>query len=211
MRFNKLLGLAPNTSLNEVIEGKETRMLENPNSSMTTATMSDGSTDSFTAESIESALAAEQAETDRLKNEDTVTEDHEEKSENELYYKKGETIGNYTMNDLMDRQLMLNVEQYVLHNMSRGNINLRDMAEAMGMGSVPFYHKIRSLTSKTPAEFVRELRLKHACTLLIRTNINISELAITLGFTTAEHFSNIFKEKYGLLPLEYRTKHRKDS
>jgi AraC-like DNA-binding protein len=112
------------------------------------------------------------------------------------------------MSNLMDRQLMRNVEQYVLQNMSRGQISLEEMASAMGMGRVPFFHKIRNITAKTPAEVVREIRLKHACVLLTKTNINMSELAINIGFSTAENFINIFKDKYGMTPLEYRLKNK---
>ena len=104
---------------------------------------------------------------------------------------------------------MKNVEQYVLQNMSRGQISLEEMASAMGMGRVPFFHKIRNITTKTPAEIVREIRLKHACMLLTKTNINMSELAINIGFSTAENFINIFKEKFGMTPLEYRLKNKK--
>ena len=60
--------------------------------------------------------------------------------------------------------------------------------------------------ASAPAEVVREIRLKHACTLLVTTNINLSELAINVGLKTAENFSNIFKDKYGMTPLEYRLK-----
>ena len=120
-----------------------------------------------------------------------------------------DTIGDYSMSNAMDQQLMRNIEQFVLQNMSRGQISLEEMASAMGMGRVPFYHKVRGITTKTPAEIVRELRLKHACTLLVNTNINMSELAINVGFMTAENFIKIFKEKFGLSPLEYRLKHRK--
>ena len=120
-----------------------------------------------------------------------------------------DTIGDYSMSDAMDKQLMRNIEQFVLQNMSRGQISLEEMATAMGMGRVPFYHKIRAITTKTPAELVRELRLKHACTLLVNTNINMSELAINIGFMTAENFATIFKEKFGMTPLEYRLKYKK--
>jgi transcriptional regulator GlxA family with amidase domain len=113
------------------------------------------------------------------------------------------------MSDAMDQQLMRNIEQFVLQNMSRGQISLEEMATAMRMGRVPFYHKVRAITTKTPAEIVRDLRLKHACTLLVNTNINMSELAINVGFMTAENFSNIFKDKFGMTPLEYRMKYRK--
>ena len=125
------------------------------------------------------------------------------------FYENKQTIGDYSMNSAMDQQLMRNVEMYVLQNMSRGQINLEEMATAMGMGRVPFFHRIRAITQKTPAELVRDLRLRHACTLLERTDINLSELAINVGFITAENFINIFKERFGMSPLEYRLAHRR--
>jgi transcriptional regulator GlxA family with amidase domain len=93
--------------------------------------------------------------------------------------------------------------------MSRGQINLEEMASAMGMGMRPFFIKVRDITGKTPSEVVKDLRLKHACMLLKRTNINMSELATNVGFTTGEHFINTFKERFGISPSEYRQKYRK--
>ena len=120
-----------------------------------------------------------------------------------------ETLSDYSMLDAMDQQLLKNIEQYVMQNMSRGQISLEEMASAMGMGRVTFFHRVRSITNKTPAELVRDMRLKHACILLKRTNINMSELATNIGFLTAENFITIFREKFGMTPLEYRLKHRK--
>jgi AraC-like DNA-binding protein len=120
-----------------------------------------------------------------------------------------EYFNEYSMADAMERHLLKSIEQYVLQNMSRGQISLEEMATAMGMGRVPFFHKVRSLTNKTPTELVRDIRLKHACILLKRTNINMSELAANVGFMTADNFIRTFKEKFGLSPLEYRLKHRK--
>ena len=206
-RFNRLLGLAPAEGLMDVIEGVETRRLEGYSSSMTTATVElDDMDDAKTEAAKEEARKIEE----KKKQEKEEAEKEQEKLKTQLsLYETGETIGDYTMTDSMDKQLITNIEQYVLQNMSRGHINLEEMASAMGMGRVPFYRKIRAITSKTPAELVRELRLKHACTLLERTNINLSELAINVGFVTAENFINIFKEKYGISPLEYRLAHRK--
>ena len=204
MRFNKLLGLAPIEFNQNVIEGKETRMLEGQNASMTTATMVYDDMDTVQMETG-SAEAAQPNEAPEAE------EPAESVSENNMLakYYDGNTIGDYSMNNLMDQQLMRNVEQFVLQNMSRGQISLDEMASAMGMGRVPFFHKIRSITTKTPAEIVRELRLKHACTLLVTTNINMSELAINVGFMTAENFINVFREKYGMTPLEYRLKNKR--
>jgi AraC-like DNA-binding protein len=204
------MGLAPVEISQNVIEGKETRMLESNNASMTTATMVYEDMAEMRAK-LERGESLDAPEEDNAEKTDTPTDAAEEPQQENMLakYYDDQTIGDYSMNNLMDQSLMRNVEQFVLQNMSRGQISLDDMAAAMGMGRVPFFHKIRSITAKTPAEVVRELRLKHACHLLVNTNINMSELAINVGFMTAENFINIFKEKFGMTPLEYRLKNKR--
>ena len=209
IRFNKLMGLGPIEMESNAIEGEETRRLESRNASMTTATINyegEGAEETATNENAEAeTIAPHEQEEEQVQNSGSQTTGGELMRQ----YYGGNTIGDYSMSDAMDQQLMRNIEQFVLQNMSRGQISLEEMATAMGMGRVPFYHKVRAITTKTPAEIVRDLRLKHACTLLVNTNINMSELAINVGFMTAENFANIFKDKFGMTPLEYRMKYRK--
>ncbi len=208
IRFNKLMGLGPIEMESNAIEGEETRRLESRNASMTTATFH------YDDEGAEQRAANEENAEDIAPHEQEEEQPQQSGpmnigSELMRQYYGGNTIGDYSMSDAMDQQLMRNIEQFVLQNMSRGQISLEEMATAMGMGRVPFYHKVRAITTKTPAEIVRDLRLKHACTLLVSTNINMSELAINVGFMTAENFANIFKDKFGMTPLEYRMKYKK--
>ena len=213
MRFNKVLGLGAVQVDNDLIEGAETRRLEGRSSSMTTAT------ETMDTGEIAATALAEVGADDPMKKVDTAVVQNPRSQTMTNNLPEGieahdadedEGGGNdYSMVDAMDRQLLKNIEQYVLQNMSRGQISLEEMANAMGMGRVPFFHRVRSLTNKTPAELVRDMRLKHACILLKRTNINMSELASNIGFMTAENFINIFKEKFGMTPLEYRLQHRK--
>ena len=211
MRFNNLLGLGPISMGDNLIEGAETRRLEARNTSMTTATESmDGKSLTEIASQEEKASHDDEmniVET-TIQNKSSLVRQTNALI-NIINEEEEDDMGMFAMVDTMDRQLLKNIEQYVLQNMSRGQINLEEMANAMGMGRVPFFHKVRNLTSKTPAELVRDMRLKHACILLKRTNINMSELAVNVGFMTAENFIKIFKEKFGLSPLEYRLKHRK--
>ena len=209
MRFNKVLGLGPIELDNDLIEGAETRMLENQSSSMTTATESYNDADTATALAEGSG---ETADDDPINIVDTKIvrpiQNAPAITETQMLAEEESTLSDYSMLDIMDQQLMKNIEQYVMQNMSRGQISLEEMAAAMGMGRVPFFHRVRSLTGKTPAELIRDMRLKHACILLKRTNINMSELATNVGFMTAENFITIFREKFGMTPLEYRLKHR---
>jgi len=195
MRFNKLLGITTMEMTSNLIEGAETRLLEEHNSSMTTAT-----------ETIDYGSIVPVGDN---------APDEEMKALEVKYIKKrqeeedGGEFSEYAMSDAMDRQLIKNVEQYVQQNMSRGTINLEEMAQAMGMSMRPFFMKIRDITGKTPAEVVKDMRLKHACILLKRTNINMSELATNVGFSTGEYLITTFKEKFGISPSEYRQKYRK--
>ena len=212
MRFNKILGLGPIEINSDLIEGAETRMLEDRNASMTTATESIdmGEIDKTNDDPnfIREDDPMNRVDTKIIKRKDNQLVAQQPVVEEEPEYQE-ESLSDYSMLDAMDQQLLKNIEQYVMQNMSRGQISLEEMATAMGMGRVPFFHRIRSITNKTPAELVRDMRLKHACILLKRTNINMSELASNIGFLTAENFINIFREKFGMTPLEYRLKHRK--
>ena len=213
MRFNKLLGLGPIMANSDLIEGAETRMLEGHNSSMTTATETYGLTEYKPTDKGEPDAddPMNRVDTKIIKRDNQLAKVEEEEPEKEtaVTTMTAMNMSDFSMLDARDQQLIKNIEQYVMQNMSRGQISLEELATAMGMGRVPFFHRIRSLTAKTPAELVRDMRLKHACILLKRTNINMSELATNVGFMTAENFINIFREKFGMTPLEYRLKHRK--
>ena len=207
--FNALLGMGPVSVDDNLIEGAETRRLESHSTSMTTATES---MDVIGTQNTETADDGTVADDDEMNMVETTIKGKNGTTITDIINSEpgtGSAIATDSMLDAMDRQLLTNIQQYVLQNMSRGQINLEELASAMGMGRVPFFHKVRNLTGKTPAELVRDLRLKHACILLKRTNINMSELAVNTGFMTAENFINTFKEKFGLSPLEYRLKWRK--
>jgi AraC-like DNA-binding protein/DNA-binding response OmpR family regulator len=202
-RFNKLLGIGPLEMNTALIEGAETRMLENINSSMTTATESIDWTKQRNMTEV--AINDEYIETVTMR---PVKKRGELQTTDQNVSVSGSSE-NYSMADSMDQKLLNSIEQYVQQNMGRGTIDLEKMAEAMRMGMKPFFEKVKDITGKTPAEVVRDIRLKYACVLLQRTNINMSELASHVGFATGEHFINIFKDRFGISPSEYRQKYRK--
>ncbi|MBR1484547.1 MAG: helix-turn-helix domain-containing protein [Prevotella sp.] len=194
MRINKQLGIDAFKMNSNLIEGAETRMLEGFNSSMTTSTVNMGYGD----------VSKELVEDQEIKLV-TVRPVKEDEEPDDM----GAANDDRSMSDMMDRQLIDSIEEYVRHNMSRGTINLEEMATAMGMAMKPFFQKVRDITGKTPADVVRDMRLKHACILLQRTNINMNELASNVGFTTADHFISTFKERFSISPTEYRLKYRR--
>ena len=56
----------------------------------------------------------------------------------------------------------------------------------------------------TPGKWLTQKRLQHAKLLLETSKKSVSEIAFSSGFENLSHFSRIFKEKYGVSPLQYQ-------
>jgi transcriptional regulator GlxA family with amidase domain len=59
--------------------------------------------------------------------------------------------------------------------------------------------------SVTPQEWLNRLRLKQA-TDLLNTNHSVKCIAYELGFKQASHFSQMFKNAYGIAPTQFRVR-----
>ncbi len=106
----------------------------------------------------------------------------------------------------LDEQLVEKAVAYVEENMSRPDLTVEELSNAMGMSRVHFYKKVLALTGKTPVEFIRVLRLKRAAQYLRESQLNVAEIAYKLGFNNPKYFSKYFKEEYGITPSEYQEK-----
>lgn len=58
----------------------------------------------------------------------------------------------------------------------------------------------------TPSRYYLEIRLTHARRLLLQTNEGINNIAIASGFVSTSHFSNCFKDYFGISPTAARQK-----
>lgn len=63
------------------------------------------------------------------------------------------------------------------------------------------YRRVKALTGLSPSEFICNVRMKKACSLLSERQYNISEVAYKVGFNDPRYFSQCFKKKFGKAPL----------
>jgi transcriptional regulator GlxA family with amidase domain len=53
------------------------------------------------------------------------------------------------------------------------------------------------------------MRVRHAETLLLDSQLPVNAVASESGFATGQHFARIFKQVNGLQPLKFRRRHRR--
>jgi len=56
----------------------------------------------------------------------------------------------------------------------------------------------------TPTEFVADVRLRRAATLLATSTRTVADIAYACGFTSASYFSRRFHEAHGASPRQFR-------
>ena len=57
--------------------------------------------------------------------------------------------------------------------------------------------------------FVRNIKMKRACMMLLARTQTISEVAYAVGFSNPKYFTKCFKEEFGVTPTEYQQSHIK--
>lgn len=62
------------------------------------------------------------------------------------------------------------------------------------------------LNNRTVADYIRHIRLAKAENLIKTTDLNISEIVYSIGFTSRSYFCKIFKTEYGCSPKQYKKK-----
>jgi YesN/AraC family two-component response regulator len=79
--------------------------------------------------------------------------------------------------------------------------------EKMGMSRSNLHNKLKKLTSLSSSEFIRNIRLKRASSLLKDSQFNVEEVAYKVGFNSPAYFSKCFKLLFGSSPKEYISNH----
>jgi signal transduction histidine kinase/ligand-binding sensor domain-containing protein/DNA-binding response OmpR family regulator len=102
-----------------------------------------------------------------------------------------------------DETFLKDVIKVVEAKMEDPDFNIDSVAETMALSRTNFYKKFKSLTTLTPMEFVRDMRLQRAKQYLDAGGHNISEVAYLTGFSNPKYFSTVFKEKYHVSPSDY--------
>jgi AraC-like DNA-binding protein len=87
------------------------------------------------------------------------------------------------------------------------SLNIDKFSNALGFSKSQLNRKMKSLTGKSPNNFIIDYRLNNALKLLHNQKGNISEIAFETGFNSLTYFSKCFKKKFKILPSKYLQQH----
>ncbi len=84
------------------------------------------------------------------------------------------------------------------------NLTLAQVAAQVGVHPVHLASVFRQKYGCTVGEFVRQLRIEHACREIAKGELALATIALEAGFADQSHFSKAFKFYIGMTPTEYK-------
>jgi AraC-like DNA-binding protein len=81
-------------------------------------------------------------------------------------------------------------------------VSVEDLARKAGMSVAAFHHYFKVVTSSSPLQYIKRIRLDQAKLLMAHEGHNASTAAQAVGYESPSQFSREFKRVYGLTPSE---------
>jgi AraC-like DNA-binding protein len=100
-------------------------------------------------------------------------------------------------------ETFMKLEQALRKNLSH-QWTVEEMAAMVGLGSTAFSEKVKQYTGFSPLHYLINIRISEAIRLLKGEPINLTDIALDVGFYSSQHFSTTFKKLTGYTPSQFR-------
>ncbi|MEK3724268.1 response regulator transcription factor [Paenibacillus sp. FSL H8-0034] len=101
------------------------------------------------------------------------------------------------------RYAIRKVKEIVLQNLAE-DISLQRVAEQVNLTHHYLSKLFKIEAGQNYSDFVTDSRMNKAKQLLKETNLKIHEISNMTGYLSAKHFMNVFKQRVGTTPSDYR-------
>ena len=104
----------------------------------------------------------------------------------------------------IDKLLLDRATKAVEEHLNEPEFNVVSLAEAMNMSRSTLSRKIKVITGKTPLDFIKDIKMQHACRMLENKTATVADVITALGYSDYKNFTQSFKEAFGMSPGEYQ-------
>lgn len=106
-----------------------------------------------------------------------------------------------------DSERINTIYEYVMKNFKHP-ISVEDVAEKVFMAPATFCRYFKKRTRKTFTHFLNEIRIGHACKLLIEKDVSIAEICFASGYNNISYFNRQFKAIKKITPQSFKHQYR---
>lgn len=86
------------------------------------------------------------------------------------------------------------------------NFNVESLAQSVNMSVSSFHQSFKEVTSSSPIQYIKKVRLNKARDLLELSDTTVNEAALNVGYESTSQFSREFKRYFGVTPGSIKSK-----
>ena len=100
---------------------------------------------------------------------------------------------------------------YILKNFAKTNLKIGDVAKQVNMSDSAFSHFFQKYAFRSFTQFLVDVRIGHACKLLLDTDETIGKISYDSGFNNLANFNRLFKKYRHCTPVEFRRRYMENN
>ena len=97
---------------------------------------------------------------------------------------------------------------FIIENHISNNNSIEKLSRKVGLNCNKLQYGFQQLYGLTVHGYIKKKRLEIAKTLLLKTDLQVSEIVDRIGLQSRSYFSRIFRENYKVTPKQFRLKNR---
>jgi DNA-binding response OmpR family regulator len=103
----------------------------------------------------------------------------------------------------LDQAFLKRVQKIIEENMEDEAFGVEELVQKLRLSRTQLHRKISALTNRPASLFIRFVRLHHARKMLVENELNVNEVAYSVGFSSHAYFTKCFREEFGCTPKEF--------
>jgi AraC-like DNA-binding protein len=107
-------------------------------------------------------------------------------------------LKNYVMEGTLANQIVKAISE--IKNNFNNSINMASLAKDIGISEASLYQNFKKVTSMSPLQYQKKIRLQEAKQMLLSQNLTAHEVAFNVGYESASQFSREYSRIYGMSP-----------
>ncbi|WP_312824653.1 substrate-binding domain-containing protein [Epilithonimonas sp.] len=104
----------------------------------------------------------------------------------------------------MEQTFVNKLNQIIKTNIDNPDFSVENLADLLNISRIQLYRKIKAMFDVNVSDYINNIRLEQAKSMLQNPGLTISEIAYKTGFSSPNYFSTVFKNKFGVSPNVFR-------
>lgn len=104
----------------------------------------------------------------------------------------------------LEQEFIQKINKVISDNLDNHKFSVENLADQLSLSRMQLYRKVKAIVGMKVSDYIQDIRLEKAKSLLQNAELTISEIAYATGFSSPSYFSTSFKGKFKKTPKAFK-------